>query len=240
MGYVRAADTIDLVVGDAGGLEWAQQQVAAHHYLRTRVDTRCRPLALIVTYRGERAGCLIWGRPEATRCYDGGLTYGSQADVAAGRAQFDRWEVIALARVWLDPRLQAGGAWCRPGEVPGYTDRRGAFRSTLATSLLSIGSLLITQAYLLRYPPCYLDEPYLLRAALSYCDTRVHRGTIYRAAEWQRARVNDDSIETWWRPLPATPEPWDADIRRAAEQSLRSRTYRARRAADATQERMPL
>lgn len=62
--------TLDLA--DHNGLRWAQRQVTRHHYLRTHVDPRCRPLAYLVrldAYNGPVVGCLIFGRPEASRCY---------------------------------------------------------------------------------------------------------------------------------------------------------------------------
>src|SRR5690349_17654027 len=105
---------IYLTVADESGLDWAQQQVAAHHYLHTPVDSRCAPLAYEVWINADPKiygiiGYLIFGRPEATRCYDGKLTYGSLKDVRSGRAQYDRWEILNLARVWLHPRTQQPG-----------------------------------------------------------------------------------------------------------------------------------
>ena len=233
---------ISIELADTAALAWAQQQITAHHYLHAPVDPRCRPLAYVVWHRAryvgdfERAiGCLIFGRPEATRCYVGGLTYGSQADVASGRAQFDRWEIINLARVWLHPDVQYGGWMCTPNFLPGYTDRHGVWRSTLASTVVQQALDRVRRDYLLQYPPCFLDAPYQLRACLSYCDTRLHRGTIYRAAGFQLARRNNDGIETYWMPLPALTPSDDAQVRRCAAQHPRSRRYRAQRAAQAEQ-----
>lgn len=132
-------------------------------------------------------------------------------------------------------RLQRGGAWYSPEHLPGFTDRKGVFRSTLLRSLLSQLSVLVLQHYLLAYPPCFLDEPYVLRVLMSYCDTRVHRGAIYREAEWMLSRVNARGIATYFRSLPSTPAPWDAAIRLAAARNPRSRRYRAARASHAVQ-----
>lgn len=86
--------TIRLELADEGALIWAQSQVSAHHYLHSPVDSRCSVLGYVLMVDGERAGCLLFGRPESTRCYQGGLTYGSGADVTSGRATFDRWEIV--------------------------------------------------------------------------------------------------------------------------------------------------
>jgi hypothetical protein len=161
------ADKAVIALASPADLDWAQRQVAQHHYLHTPVDSRCSVVGYVALREGERAGCLLFGRPEATRCYQGLLTYGSQADVASGKAQLDRWEIVNLARVWLDPRLQAGGIW----HVP-----------YLATTLISQALKRVVVDYLTQYPPCFLDEPWRLKVCLSYCDTRLHQGTIYKAA----------------------------------------------------------
>lgn len=232
---------LTLSVADAEGMHWAQQQVCNHHYLRSRVDPRCRPLAYILqrqAWHGADAaaglrgvGMVIVGRPEATRCYQGALTYGSLADVQVGRAQFDRWEVINIARVWLHPCVQHGGQWCLPDELPGYTDRRGVFRSTLASTLLKAVLARVGLDYLRAHPPVDCAYPYQLRAALSYCDTRLHRGTIYRAAGFTLARTNERGIETWTTTDLATlTADQDAEVRRLAERLARSQRIRAQRA----------
>lgn len=227
---------ITLQTADHDGAEWAQRQVATNHYLRTRVDPRCRPLAYVALLRHpqilpRRVGCLIFGRPESTRCYQGALTYGSLADVRAGRAVFDRWEVLNLARVWLDPLAQEGGYWCRPSLLPGYIDRRGVWRSTLASTVITEALARVGYDYLAAHPPVDCSFPYAIRCVLSYCDRRIHRGTIYRAASWDLARTNERQIETYYTTAVAPlSHEQDADIRRLAEVSRRSARIRGRRA----------
>ncbi|KPV46424.1 hypothetical protein SE17_43330, partial [Kouleothrix aurantiaca] len=170
-------------------------------YLHTPVDSRCSPFAYLIELERDPAGpvgCLIFGRPEATRCYDGGLTYGSLADVERGRAQYDRWEVLNLARVYLLPSVQAGGKRYNSHYLPGYTDRRGVWHSTLASSAIQQALASIGADYLLQRPPCFPDEPYEIKVVLSYCDTTRHKGTIYRAAGFALARTNERGIETWY------------------------------------------
>jgi len=183
-----------------------------------------------------RVGVLIVGRPEATRCYDGTLTYGSLKDVAAGRAEYDRWEVLNLARVWLHPCVQAGGAFYSADYLPGYTDRRGVWRSTLASHVIGLLQAQVGFDYLTQHPPCFPDEPYQIRVLLSYCDTSLHKGTIYRAAGWELARTNEQGIETWYTPAVAPLTNYQDDwIQKLAGQSYRSRRYRSERAVAAEQ-----
>lgn len=213
--------TIHLELADERALDWAQAQVSAHHYLHAPVDSRCSVLGYIVTDNGERAGCLLFGRPESTRCYQGDLTYGSQADVCSGRARFDRWEIVNLARVWLTPDSQGPGGW-----GTGW----------LATWAIGQALKRVVVEYLHEYPPCYIDEPWRLRACLSYCDTRIHSGTVYKAAGFKLARTNERGIQTWYRPLRGLQGAERKAIEKQCAQSYRSRVYRSQRAAQAVQE----
>src|SRR5690242_3245609 len=102
---------LSLVLADHAGLRWAQEQVTAHHYLHHPVDVRCRPLAYLVQLGKQPLGCLIFGRPEATRVTG---WYGSVEEVIAGRCPLTRWQVLNLARVWLHSDLQVGGSYHVP------------------------------------------------------------------------------------------------------------------------------
>ena len=233
---------LELMLADRAGLAAAQDAVAAYHYLRAPVDSRCSPVAYLVALAQEKVvGCLIFGRPEATRCYTGNLTYGSQADVERERATFDRWEVLNLARVWLDPRIQRGGRWCRPDLLPGFRDRRGVWRSSAASWCIQEALSTIGYDYLTQRPPVFPDEPYEIKAVLSYCDTRQHKGKIYEAAGFTLARRNEAGIETWFTQDVAPLSRYEHDqIRKAAWRSPRSIHLRARRAAGGQQEALSL
>lgn len=220
-----------ILIADSAGAAWAQQQVKAHHYLHARVDSRCSPLVYLVSVERRYVGCLIFGRPESTRCYDGTLTYGSVEDVQTGRAEFSRWELLNLARVWFDPKVQHGGAWHDPTLLPGFVDRHDVWRSTLASWAIGRACRDIVLDYLLTRPPCFLDEPYQIRRVISYCDTRLHRGTIYRAAGFACVRTNADGIETWSKPARPLDDLEDRIVRDASDRSPRSRRYRAARLA---------
>lgn len=224
---------IELTIADHDGARWAQRQVTQHHYLHAPVDPRSRPLIYLVRlglHNDPVIGCLMFGRPESTRCYQGALTYGNRVDVAAGRAQFDYWEILNLARVWLDPMVQHGGALYGPAHLPGYTDRRGVWRSTLASDAITLALSRIGYDYLCAYPPVDCAYPYAGRTVLSYCDRRLHRGTIYRAAGFTLARTNERQIETWYTTaVGALSAEQDIDIRHRAELAPRSRRIRAER-----------
>lgn len=209
----------------ASDLEWslAAGAITRCHYLRTFPDPRGMPVVLSITLRGEWVGCLVFCRPESNRRYKGELTYGSKEDQISGRARFDRWEVLNLARVWLSPDVQAGGRLCHSGVVPGFTDRKGAFRTTFASTVVRMGIESIKYYYLMIYPPCFLLEPYQIRVVLSYCDTRVHRGVLYRASGFAPAGTNRDGVETWYFDrISPLDQDQDEDIRLASRRSDRS------------------
>lgn len=220
---------------------WAKEMLKAGHYLHTVPDPRTRPLCLIVQatpvgklpiLSGRCVGCLWFGRPEATKCFQGGLTYGSLDDVAGGRAAFDRWEVLNLSRVWFDPIVQPGGAWHGPRFLPGFIDRKGQWRSALASTAIVAALGMIGYEYLLKHPPCFVEQPYAIRAVLSYCDTRLHKGTIYRAAGFQLARRNRAGIETYWTPAVSPLKAGeDRDVRNLAARHPRSVRIRESAAA---------
>lgn len=177
---------ITLHLADSQGLQWAQRQVASHHYLHSPVDARCSPVAYIVQLEDAPLGCLIFGRPESTRCNG---WYGSVEDTqrSPGDPRYcplTRWQVLNLARVWLDPVIQWGGSWYVPN----------AATYAVGQSLRRIG-----YDYLIMRPPVWCEEPYEIRQVLSYCDTSVHQGTLYRASNFKLVRTNERGIETYAR-----------------------------------------
>jgi hypothetical protein len=221
---------------DQRGLEWAQRTVALRHYRHSPVLARACPEGWGVTV-GElgRVGCLIVGRPQATLCRP---WYGSVDDVAAERCDVTRWQVLNLARVWLDPSVQAGGQFCGPEWLPGFIDRRGVWHSTLASNALARLAAQVGGEYLLARPPVFVDEPYELRWLLSYCDTRTHRGVIYRDAGWELYRTNQDGMQTWRLPLRPLSAAQHVAIAEASRVCPRARRFRAER--DRERAQLPL
>lgn len=205
----------------------AQDLVARRHYLGKPVDPRCSIEGYGVLVGGRPVGVFILGRPQATACYP---WYGSVEDVLSGRASCTRWQVLNLARVYFDPGVQPGGALHQPGALPGFVDRRGVFRSTLGSVAITLLAERVVVDYLVARPPCFLDEPYELRWLLSYCDTRLHRGALYRASGFELARTNPAGVHTWRLPLRALTAGEHTTIHAAAARSPRSIAYRARRA----------
>ena len=169
---------LTITLGDRADLTWAQRVVTERHYLHQPVDPRARPMVYVLgmRYPGDaaddidRVGLVMLGIPHATRCggwwgYDGLPT---------------QWQVVDLCRIWLDPAVQAGGWLCDPRFVPGYTDRRGTWRPTVATWAIEQVLARVQTDRVRLWPPVYPAQPYHIELAISYHDPQYHRGTIYR------------------------------------------------------------
>ena len=164
---------VNIHLGDASDLAWAQTTVTEHHYLHQPVDPRARPMVYVVRHAGQRVGLVMLGIPHATRCggwwgYEGLPT---------------QWQVVDLCRIYLEPEIQQGGALCRPDIAPGYTDRRGQWRPTVATWAIREVLSRVQADRVRLWPPVYPEQPYHILLAISYHDPNFHRGTIYRESK---------------------------------------------------------
>lgn len=204
-------NSLSVELADKEGLAWAQEQVAQYHYLKSPIDVRCSPVAYLVLLGSERVGCLIFGRPEAARCNG---WYGSVEDVQSGRCPLTRWQILNLARAWLSPDIQQGGSFYVPNA---------------ATWAIAQALRRIVYDYLILRPVVWMEEPYEIREILSYCDTRIHHGTLYRAANFYLKRTNEHGIETYVRATRRLTHAEHRAIEQASMHSQRSQKLRARR-----------
>ncbi len=221
---------LSLTLADAAGLRWAQAQVARHHYLQAPVDVRCRPLAYLIRLFDRPVGCLIFGRPEATKVLG---WYGSVEETLTGVCPLSRWQILNLARVYLDPCIQRGGAFAHPDGLvgpsilPGFYDRQHRWKSTCASYVIELALARVSFDFLYHRPPVFLDQPYEIVHIISYCNAKLHKGTIYRAAHFERVRVNAQGIETYRRAAqPLTPEE-HAIIALRSQEDQRARRLRS-------------
>lgn len=211
---------------DKLAIQATQRTVTEHHYLHKPIDTRCSIEGYWI-YSGDElpgpAGIFLLGRPQATRVKG---WYGPGADCTY-------WQVLNLARVWFHPNVQRGGSHYGPAFLPGFVDRHGDWRSTAVSEAIRKLVARVGFEYLLRRPPVFLDEPYEIRWLLSYCDTRLHRGTIYQAAGFERLSINATGIETWRIPLPTLTDEQRTAIHQRSTEDQRAQRYRAKRAQHA-------
>lgn len=218
---------IRLTILNKAGMAWAKIMVERYHYLHAAPHPYSRPFGCRILVDWHSAGLLLFGRIQST--YRAGW-YGSVEDVAAGRVECTQYQVLNLSRVWIDPKFQPGGKFHYPATCPGFIDRKGVFRSTLASGAIQLAMQHIGLVYLLARPPVFLDEPYEIKWLLSYCDTRIHRGVVYRQSGFAEAGVNDDGIQTWRIPLPGLSAPEHERICAASALDRRANQLRSKRA----------
>ncbi|MCL4295741.1 MAG: hypothetical protein KJ077_08440 [Anaerolineae bacterium] len=190
---------LTLRLGDKEDLHWAQNVVTQYHYLHRKVDWRARPMVYVIMRHGSvRMGALMLGIPHATRCQE---WWGPGTELT-------QWQVVDLCRVWLDPAVQFGGEYARPGYVPGFTDRRGVFRPTVASWAIEEIFKRVQRDRVSLWPPVYPEQPYHIRLVISYHDPQYHKGTIYRAMGWEPMYTNASRFGDL-RPIPirAVPGP---------------------------------
>lgn len=202
---------LHLKLANKDELEWCQQQVIAHHYLHKRFDVRCSPVAYLVMLGEERVGCLIFGRPEAQRVNG---WYGSVEDITTGKCRISRWSILNLARVWLHPSIQHEGEHYIPNA---------------ATFVIGKALRSIVYDFLIEKPPVWIEEPYEILEVLSYCDTKIHHGTLYKASNFSLMRTNDNGIETYVRPVRRLSHAEKAAIAQASSKDKRCQKLRAKR-----------
>lgn len=170
---------LSIRLGNSADLAWAQRTVKEHHYLHQQVNNQARPMVYIVDFKSDHIGLVMVGIPHATRNKN---WYGYPD-------QITQWQVVDLCRIWIDPRFQINSEMCGimagPTVTPGFYDRKGNWRSTLASWV--IGEVLNRVQYdrVSLYPPVYPNQPYHIRLVISYHDPQFHNGIIYREMGWE-------------------------------------------------------
>lgn len=158
---------------------WLNEQAKAHHYMHQAIHPKANPFGWAVLVGGQM--CQPDARPA-------GFIVFASVHFTMLKGEFGypglptKWQVLLLSRLWLHPDHQAGGRLYCPEILPGFTDRRGVFRSTLATTVIEAALGQVQRRWLEVHPPRFLDEPYHILKVISYANTRLFEGTIYKAA----------------------------------------------------------
>jgi hypothetical protein len=159
--------------------EWLNDVATEHHYMHRPVHQRAVPFGWAVGFDGDVYQAD--GRPNGFIVYCS-IHYTRLTGEFGYPGLPTKWQVLSLARLWLHPDLQTGGALYSPDILPGFMDRKGIFRSTLATDVIKQSFEQVQDRWLEVHPPRFLDEPYHILKIISYADTRYFSGQIYRAA----------------------------------------------------------
>jgi hypothetical protein len=181
---------------------WVRHICREKQYLRQEVHSRARPVSYVVVREAgllldngtfcveqrERVGMLVFARMQSSRCKG---WYGTSSDVAQKWAKQTQWEMLALSRCWLDPRIQKKGAWHIPK----------AASMIMRCSLRTIG-----YDYLLVRPPAFIDRPFEIKEVISYCQRDRFLCMVYWFARFKLVRENEKGLRTYAHALPPLTE----------------------------------
>ncbi|NJL53927.1 hypothetical protein HC928_01390 [bacterium] len=105
------------------------------------------------------------------------------------------WQVLDLARVWINPALQRKQA--------------NGHASNLFSQFTSAAIRRVQWGWLDHHPPRYPDLPYHIRVIVSYCDLAHHDGTAYRASNFRWiGYTSDRTKEVYARHLRVPHKSW--------------------------------
>jgi hypothetical protein len=139
------------------------------HYLHRWPDPRSLPFAYAVVVNGalhapdgRLNGVLVFKK----------LQHHKQKNLFGYAGLPTAWQVLDLARVWINPHWQQLGT--------------NLFSRSVSQSLR-----VVQRDWLAHHPPRFPTLPYHIELVVSYADHRFHRGTAYKACNFQAWGQND-------------------------------------------------
>lgn len=227
--------------------DWAKAMVVKYHYMHRPWHPKADPFIYIIKRQRDDAsvGCILFNRMQCSRLRDsaGNLWCGRLDEKVKGACAYTQWELITLGRFWLSPLVQQPYPQQQWEPVPCGPVPQFLFapEEPLAEPVHHAASQIILEAldsivfdYVLAYPPPFPEEPWRLRQAVSYCDTRLFNCSIYQASRFRSLRENEQGLRTYTHPLrELTPQEEEA-ILGASKNNQRCRRRRAAREFAAT------
>ena len=140
--------------------DWLNEMATRYHYMHRPVHLRGCPFGWAVLFDSKRF--------QSDGAPSGFIMFASIHFVRLhGEFGYEglpsKWQVLSLSRLWLHDNLPRNSETC-----------------TIAKALKRV-----QRRWLEVHPPRFPDQPYHVRKVISYADTRYHRGTIYRAANFR-------------------------------------------------------
>jgi hypothetical protein len=162
--------------------EWLNEMATKHHYMHQAIHSRACPFGWALALDAQI--CRPDGRPA-------GFIVFASVHFTQLRGEFGypglptKWQVLSLARLWIHPDLQTGGALYSADILPGFINRKGDFESTLATEVIAGALDMVQMRWIEIHPPPFPDEPYHILKVISFANTELFSGEIYRAARFR-------------------------------------------------------
>jgi len=150
-------DDIQLVVSNKRILNIFAKK---YHYLHQPIPDIAIPFGWIISYKDK-----LW-QPDGL---PSGFIMFATVHFTKLKGEFGyfglptKWQVLNLSRVWLHDNLPHNSETC-----------------TIAKALK-----LVQRRWLDVHPPCFPEEPYHILKIISFCDTSIHNGTIYKASNFR-------------------------------------------------------
>lgn len=139
---------------------WLSEMATTHHYMHQAIHPRANPFGWAVLLDGQM--CQPDGKPS-------GFIIFASVHFTRLKGEFGypglatKWQVLLLSRLWLHDNLPKLSETCVIGKALKLVQRR----------------------WLEVHPPRFLDEPYHILKIISYANTRLFEGTIYKAANFR-------------------------------------------------------
>lgn len=160
---------------------------ATRHYLRRWPDPRSLPMAYALAVNdsvrapdGCLNGLLVFKKPQ----------HHKQRDLFGYPELPTAWQVLDMARVWINPY------WQQPG-------------LNLFSRMVALGLKRLQADWLEHHPPVFPALPYHITLVISYCELRHHDGTAYRACSFvDGGKTSDGTKELYYRNLRQPLKSW--------------------------------
>lgn len=157
------------------------------HYLQRYPDPRSLPMAYLlgVDYQwcdeqGLPFGVIVFKHPQHSR----------QRGLFGYTGLPTCWQVLDMARVWVNPVLQQPGL-------------------NVFSQMVSLALRRVQWDWLEHHPPVFPNLPYHIELIISYCELAHHDGTAYRACSFERAgKTTDGTKELYVKRLKPPRKRW--------------------------------
>lgn len=142
--------------------KWLNEMAVLHHYMHRPIHQKSCPFGWAILF--DNCLCQPDGKPAGFIIF--ASIHFTRLEGEFGYADLPtKWQVLSLARLWLHDDLPRNSETCVIGKALKLVQRR----------------------WLEVHPPRFPRQPYHVVKIISYADTRYHKGTIYRAANFRES-----------------------------------------------------
>lgn len=185
---------------DGDLLEQVQNICLSEHYLHRWPDPRSLPFGYALEVDGQLHaadgrlnGLIVMKKPQ----------HHQQRRLFGYKGLPTSWQVLDLARVWVNPLLQHKQANGHAGNV--FSQMVGLLLRQQGHERLCV----VQRDWIDHHPPRFPDQPYHIEVVISYCDLEHHDGVAYRASGFTwGGYTTDRTKEVYYRLLKSPRADW--------------------------------